>query len=240
MTMFYVYGIVDALGFCSAVPGGHEQAEVRAFPEGELAASVSETRRWPIYPSVENVWRHEQVLGALMERHAVLPMRFGTVCDRDRLACVLQRRQQPLLQNLRRVRGMVEIALRIPADTAAKSGALREEPPARDIKRPGTAHLRSRLEARRGAAIDGAHARALMQEIRDRLEYLAVEVLWDVADQPTLPIKASFLVTRDGVGDFVAGAEALASRHPDLVVGCTGPWAPYSFVGESPVAGGEL
>ncbi len=231
--MLYLYGIIDATDRCGAVPAGHDEATVTVFPEGGLAAAVSEVGRPAITPSAENVWRHEKVLGALMERHAVLPMRFGTICDGDKLISLLRRRQQPLLEDLCRVRGTVEIALRISANPVGTSAVSCETPVVRDVDMPGTAYLRARRDLRQGVAI------ADVEEVRHGLTGLSVETLWEAADEPALPLKASFLIAKCGLGDFIAEAKALAARYPDLVISCTGPWAPYSFVGESVGADGE-
>jgi hypothetical protein len=46
-------------------------------------------------------------------------------------------------------------------------------------------------------------------------------------------LRASYLVESDQVDEFAALVRDLQQTNPDLTVSCTGPWAPYSFVGAS-------
>ena len=66
--------------------------------------------------------------------------------------------------------------------------------------------------------------------ILSRLKTLSAEATWYRGHELPLLFKASFLIARAGLREFVDTAEALASRHGEVVVRCTGPWAPYSFV----------
>ena len=239
MTKVCVYGVTDARELGSPGPLGQGGAAVTAFPVGGLAALVSDAAEAEVEPTVENVWRYEQVLAGLMERHAVLPMRFGTVCEPDRLASVLEARRESLSATLDRVRGKVEIAIRLSDAPSAVRDPIARSPGAGRIGRPGTAYLMARMgDCHEGEAM-GDRARPAVREIRDRLNRLSVETVWDEPAEPRAPIKASCLIWRDSLSDFVQAVQALAARHRDVTVSCTGPWAPYSFVGKSVADGDE-
>jgi hypothetical protein len=45
-------------------------------------------------------------------------------------------------------------------------------------------------------------------------------------------VSESYLVSRDAVEPFVAQVKLLQSHNRELPLSCTGPWGPYSFVGE--------
>lgn len=242
--MLYVYGIVAMPESCNGIPRGHGGAPVSHLAGGDLAAVVSAWEQTAIHASVENVWRHERVLRAIMERHAVLPMRFGTIVSApDRILSILARRRRQLVEDLRRVGGKVEIALRVSYDA---SGTRSVEPERRRNGAPGTAYLQAKMDRLHRTAAMRRRVCAASQSIRDRLDRLPVDSVWDFeagtpvpADGPGVsPVKASYLVTRDGLADFVDTVAEIAEQHSDLRITCTGPWAPYSFVGGSAAAAG--
>ena len=228
--MLHVYGIIDGSEIRATVPSGHHRARVTAHAVGDLAAAVSAATRPDIAATVENVRRHDRVLDALMERHAVLPMRFGITAQGDRLADALARRRPALCRALRRVRGKVEIAVRVFSTRPAATAEIPAPCDAANGRSSGTAYLTSRMAERRRSAPLRAGSRAAVVSVLAGLEALSADALWDREGAPTLPVEASFLIAREAVPAFVDRAEALAARDRDLAVSCTGPWAPYSFV----------
>ena len=228
--MLYVYGIIDGSEIRTTPPLGHHRSSVMALPVGGLAAAVSDATASDIVPTVENVWRHDRIVDALMARQAVLPMRFGSTACRDRLAAALERRRGTLRRMLDRVSGRVEIAVRV-VSTLPESPVRSGTPDQRgEAWSSGTDYLRSRMARQGRSAPACTDGRAVAASILARLETMSADVVWGRGDARTLPVEASFLIARHGVGDFVDTAETLASRNPELAVNCTGPWAPYSFV----------
>ncbi len=231
----YVYGIVDSPSFEAAL-SGHDGADVFSIASGDLAAAASELSH-DIAPAPLNVWRHEQVLEALMQQHAVLPLRFGTlVADRDTLCDELRRMHPALTRDLGRVRGKVEFALRvsnignIDADGPL---ALDCRPKGDDAQplRPGTGYLRARAELLRERTIREDAARRVERMLRLHLDPSADEAVWRIdAAARSATLIASCLVGRDHISRFVGAIDDVRDRHPRLKVTCTGPWAPYSFV----------
>ncbi len=230
--MLYVYGIIDGSEIRTTIPRGHHRSSVAALPVGGLAAAVSDVAQSDmVAPTADNVCRHDQVLDALMERHAVLPMRFGTTAHRGRLTTALEMRQLALCCALQRVSGMVEIAVRVLTNLPAVAVPIRHHPYEKDGARSsGTAYLRSRMADRRQSAPHCELREAVAMSVLSRLETLSAEATWDRGHELPLLFKASFLIASEGVREFVDTAEALALRHGEVVVRCTGPWAPYSFV----------
>src|SRR5262249_19300166 len=114
MTMLYVYGLVDSPSLDGTPLKGHEGASVFAVRCGDCAAAASHLSRHTIAPRPRNVWLHERVLNTLMRRHSVLPLRFATIVpDVDMLRDRLRPMHHALADDLRRLRGKVEFALRI-------------------------------------------------------------------------------------------------------------------------------
>ncbi|MDP2740002.1 MAG: GvpL/GvpF family gas vesicle protein [Pseudorhodobacter sp.] len=233
MTRLYVYGIVGATRFADPLPQGHDAAPVFALVSGDLAVAVSCLERAAVEAAAANVWRHEKVLSALMARHAVLPVRFGTIAaGAAELLEGIGKRQGQLLKDLARLDGKVEIALRIsakqPEATAQVAG------PA--ITR-GTAYLQARQQSLCGTDATRLSVQEVRRAIRTGLDPLLVEAVWPTDEPQVLPIRASCLVKRADVARFVQAVDDIAARSSDTRVTCTGPWAPYSFVGQSGVAG---
>ena len=89
--MLYVYALVDADGRGPRPTGtGHDGAGLCVVARGEVAAICSRHEHIDLPVDREHLWRHERVAEALMDDHAVLPVRFGTtVADDDALAAML-------------------------------------------------------------------------------------------------------------------------------------------------------
>jgi len=233
MTRLYIYGIVGATSFADPLPAGHEEVPVFALVSDELAVAVSCLERATVEVSGANVWRHEKVLSALMARHAVLPVRFGTIAAgaAELLEDIGKRRGQ-LLKDLARLEGKVEIALRIlakhPETTAPQADA---------AITLGTAYLLARRQSLCGTDATRLSVQEVSRAIRAGLDPLLAESVWPTDEPQVLPIRVSCLVKRGDLARFLQTVDDIAACNSDTRVTCTGPWAPYSFVGQSGVAG---
>ena len=179
MTMLYVYGVVDSSSLGGSPLTGHDAASVFAVACGDCAAAASNLSRRTIVPGPGSVWLHEQVLEALMRRHAVLPLRFGTLVPdaemlRNRLAAMLP----TLSDDLRRLRGRVEFALRVTGvDTECLRAGDAAEPSDARTPSPGTRYLRERAERRRHRIAFEDAARCTERALRQHLDPTA-EAPW--------------------------------------------------------------
>jgi hypothetical protein len=154
---------------------------------------------------------HERVVETLMRQRAVLPTRFGTTLpDEDALANVLRRRARSFREGLDRVRGCVEIGVRVRWEAAGEPAA------------EGSDYLAGRRgelrEARRAVAV-----------VHRPLARLARASSWSTPAAGGL-LAAAYLVPADDVRRFAAEAQGVQDADPALDVSCTGPWPPYSFV----------
>jgi Gas vesicle synthesis protein GvpL/GvpF len=111
---------------------------------------------------------------------------------------------------LARVDGCVELAVRVALPAAERR------------PRSGHDYIAAKIDARRS-----------FDQVLAPLESLAADARRGGAGaEPVLT--ASYLVARDDVQRFADELRDVQERHPQLAVSCTGPWAPYSFVGEDP------
>lgn len=226
--MIYAYSIGDPAASAPPDRRGLGGAVLRTLEIAGLAAVYSRHRTLRPRPSPELVLAHERVVEALMARGAALPLRFGTVLDReDQLAAAVEERQDELRGALERVRGHVELGVRVMRPDEPGSGARsREVGLGRAVDgTSGRAYLLARAaEHRRADQAAGAIHRPLAR----------LAAASSVRDQPRPPavMVAAYLVDVGRIDDFRARAEELAARHDDLALVVTGPWPPYNFAAE--------
>jgi hypothetical protein len=220
--VIYAYAIVEST---AADPPprmrGLGGAALRATFADGLAAVFSRHRTLRARRSPEAMWTHERVVEALMERGAVLPMRFGTTfADEEALAAALADRSEEFLTRLDRVRGRVELGVRAvqppeaPANEVASASA--EGSTGREYL------LRKLHEVRRGEQAAAA--------LHEPLAALAAGARQQRVRAPGEVLRAAYLVDRTAVPDFRQRVERLQRAHPGTAILCTGPWPPYSFV----------
>lgn len=236
--MPYVYGILDAPCLGPVTIRGYGGEWVYPISSGELTVAVSDLRRAEIEPSEESVWCHERVLETLMERHAVLPARFGLIAIADQLLPILRDRRKELLQNLELVRGKAEMALRLSRNRSDPDSSPQAKPASTSKAGLGTAYLEARMEGLHRSEERRDWARDAERAMRSRLDRFSADSVWDVAEGQALSVKASYLTRREDISAFVKVVEEISRSYLDIRVTCTGPWAPYSFVNVQAMAGG--
>jgi Gas vesicle synthesis protein GvpL/GvpF len=182
---------------------------LRAVTCDGLTALCAPAESRPLTPEV--LWRHEELVEALMEQRDLLPVRFGTlVPDEEAAARAVAERREELVTALERVRGAVELAVR----------AQPREPEQAQPQRGETGRDYMRAKARRTQAARLLH---------EPLAFLARDSV--VHTSPEL-LRAAYLVDREALDGFVSLVRRLQAAHPSLSVVCTGPWPPFSFVEE--------
>lgn len=259
--MLYVYAIVDSHRF-ETIPGeGHEAGDVAPLPCGAFAAAVSVISAGTIEATPQSVWRHERVLERLMQDHAVLPLRFGAICrDADALREYLPYSADGHRNDLERVRGKVEIALRIVEDDrhVELPGGCLERDRVRATNRQtekavpgildasnddkpagrGAAYLRARLQRLHGDMAKEDRAKRFGRMLRRELDAVLNDVVCAPPADASAGYHVSCLVERGRVAAFADALDRFRGDHPQFEVSCTGPWAPYSFVAAAPLCGG--
>ena len=197
--MIELYAITD-----HPTPPLPQVAPLRLVATGDLAAICAPAGDDGV--SADALWRHEAVVEALMEQRDLLPVRYGTrFDDEDAAARAVEARRDDLAMALDRVRGAVELSLRVIEPGAPQAG-------------DGASYLRDRRrqeDARRALHEPlAAVARAAMtRPSPDRSELL----------------RAAYLVDRDAVEQVTGLIAQLQAANPTLRLLCTGPWPAYSF-----------
>jgi hypothetical protein len=179
-----------------------------------IEAVVSVLAGGSIEPSEESVLAHARVVDELAASNdAVIPARFGRgFVNREALRTGVVDRQDELQAALERVRGCVELGLRVLAPA--------EEPAATPAT--GRDFMVDRLERSRRDEIAA-------EELHAPLAAIAKEATKSLRATPQLFLSAAYLVPRGDVERFREAVRAEQEEHPDLSFACTGPWPPYSF-----------
>ena len=209
--MIYVYAITES---SAPVPtgSGFGGAPLRLTRSASVAALYSTHQAVERSPQRESLLQHEHVVEAAMRQGPALPARFGTtfVSD-DSLLLAVERAGDRLRRGLQRVRGCVELAVRVGLPERRRAAP-----------RDGRGYLQAKLADQREVEAISAATLAPLSE-------LAVCARSEANRADGNVLRASYLVHKDEVDRFADEVRLLDDRHPGLWLSCTGPWPPYSF-----------
>jgi hypothetical protein len=225
--------------YCVLPPGspppddlfGIQDSPVRGHDVEGLTVWVSPADRRPALELAAVSRHHEVVQAALGE--AVVPLRFGAWApDLDAMRGQIRDVAAGLDAALRRLRGRIELGLRIVSVDPATGGAVTSdgrEPPSLDGEGSGRAYLEAISEQRRLRAVRRRAQDHLAGRLRAFVGDMAVDQRVRYLSPPEL-LSAAHLVEREREGCYRERAAAFAeAEQAALVVHVTGPWVPYSF-----------
>jgi hypothetical protein len=216
---------------------GNEPGEVHTVHYQELAAVVSDTPIDVFDATRENVLAHERVNEAVMRKHTVIPMSFGTVFKtRDDILELLRAAYDAFHDVLNKMQDKVEFGLKVLWD---RDVMIREiERQDENVRR-----LRNEISSQKGstyfarmqygrlvdAALEGLTER-YVTEIFEQLRPVAVASRANKPIGDKMIMNAAFLVTRAQETAFDAKVKEIGVRYDKLDFKYTGPWPPYNFV----------
>src|SRR5438046_5513397 len=203
--MIYVYAVIEPIDAPLPPIGGHEDRPVEIARVASVAAAYTQYAPQSIPPTRENVWRHEVAIETLMRDRTVLPARFGTTFgELSQLETSLSHQADALAANLDRVRGCVELGLRVlwtpptPTDGQPVNG---DAPPAGS----GRAYMAARLAEERGDARARTDAERISRELHDdALASLAREATKRILPTQDVMMTAAYLIARDRAGELTS------------------------------------
>jgi len=222
--VLHVYAIANS----PATPEltGLDGAELRVVGDRAPYAMVSEHDRLSSELREEDLWAHEAVVEASMDRATVLPMRFdGAIAEEAELRRILERRRDEFESLLAAVRGAVELGVRAQLPDDEEDEASGEDSGWGEGGGPGTAYLLARGRHRRRAADAVTRIHEPLAALSRQSRRSAVGL------RPGL-FKAAYLVDHDRVDAFRAQVDVLDSELGSGQIVCTGPWPPYGFSSE--------
>jgi hypothetical protein len=234
--MIYLYAVTDRPELPLPIESGLEGAPLASMAYQEIAAVVSPLDTASVQAAEAHLWQHEAVVEALMVNRSVLPVRFGTVlADETAAQSALERHSTRFMADLARVRGRVELGLRVlwkseagPSPVAGPCHA--EKTHGERSCGDGWAYMLTRLEEERHLQARKRQAETLAADIHAPLARLGADSTQQVLVTPYLLLTAAYLVAQGQVVAFQREVEAVRKAYPDLDFLCTGPWPAYSFV----------
>jgi hypothetical protein len=202
-----------------------DAAPVRALDAAGVSAWVSDTPNASMSPSVARARVHDDVVRDAMARATPVPARFGQVlADDAALAQWIDERRESLVESLARVRGCVEMSVRIllAGHDAAPGQAPRES---------GSAYLRWVRERQQTRQSVTDQAEFLRRGVARAVEEAGVvrEVRWATVAPGARSLEAAHLVPRDLVARHREVVRSAVERDHRMKVMVSGPWAPYTF-----------
>ncbi len=201
---------------------------------------------------------HHYVIDAAARLFPLLPVRLATVYSGDAaLRSALAEHNAQLVDSLHRVGGRVEWGVKAYAAPEAAAGSqpgAKPDNPAPDLadaetgkdlapgSGAGLAYLKRRRTQLNAARESKTNALNIAQAIHADLTAKANDTRLHPPQSPQLSgirqpmlLNAAYLLdAADGVS-FTAAVAGQATAHPELRIELTGPWPPYSFVGDDDV-----
>ncbi|MGW0565221.1 GvpL/GvpF family gas vesicle protein [Streptomyces sp. NPDC003016] len=192
---------------------------------------------------------HEAVVGALTTVTCPVPLRLATVCvDDSGVRRLLDTGRDRFVQTLERLDGRVEWGIKVYAepDPAPEAEPAREPSEAPQAQAAAAApttgrdYLRQRLSRRRARESVWERADALSRGLHAELSLRAEAAALHRPQDARLSeasgqniLNAAYLVPRESSEEFVEEVGRLTPKDRGVRVELTGPWAPYSFAGQS-------
>jgi Gas vesicle synthesis protein GvpL/GvpF len=230
----YLYCLSDELGEAGlAGVRGLDEEPARLFTHEGLAAVVSRFDEAPAAVTREHVLAHNRVNSQVLAAVTPLPFRFGTLTDEPRLAAYLRERGPDLRAALARVRGCVEMSVKLMEKSGVRSreSEVESEAGVADFGAAGAGTAFLLKKRREMLGEEGARRRAEEEAawLASGVCELARETAARLSPSEAIIVRAAHLVERARVDEYRARLRALAAERRDLRLLTSGPWPPYSF-----------
>ncbi|MDD5332571.1 MAG: GvpL/GvpF family gas vesicle protein [Rhodoferax sp.] len=236
----YLYAIADAVESHPVYGNiGINGAPVYVISQGPLAAVVSDITEKRIRPERKNLAAHNVVIKRLMEETTVLPVAFGTIAASNKaLLNILKQNGSTFVEQLDKVRGKVELGLRVVLDVPNIFEYMVTHHP--DLAELRDAMLGKQHGPSQNDKIEmGRLFDHLLTQDREQHAETVMEVLGprcvDVKQNPSREEKEvmhlACLVERGAQKAFEDGVFDAANRFDNnFSFDFNGPWAPHHFV----------
>lgn len=236
----YLYAIVDGSSDGRTFEfSGLDGLAVHTIGDGAAAAIVSDLPNQKLRPERRRLAAHHAVLKELMAEYTVLPMAFGLMADGpEAVRRILRLNHDAIAEQCHRVRGRVEMGLRVCWDVANifeymiglhdELRALRDQ-----VFRGGrTPSQDDKIDL--GRAFDrllSASRDAHLQRVTGALQSHATEIRSNPPRTEREVLNLACLVESDKQQAFEQGVLLVARRFDNnFSFDINGPWPPHNFV----------
>jgi Gas vesicle synthesis protein GvpL/GvpF len=203
----------------------------------EIAAVVSEFDDEKAAVTRENVLAHERIVRRVLVETTPLPFRFGTIVSEARLQSYLNSQHASLRAQLARVRGCVEMSVKV----IWKPEAIRHEDENLDAqveivgeagqttRGSGTAFLAAKRREILGDETLKARAEELSAWLASCLGDAVRESVVSLQPSESLVLSAAHLVERARLDEYREALRQARRERSELHFLTSGAWPPYSF-----------
>ena len=230
----YLYCLSDELdvGVTLSVAGIAE-AVARVVELGAIKAVVSDVQTLPVRVTKENVLAHERVIDCVMAQTTPLPFRFGSVVKPDELQRYIASNEDSLRALLDRVRGAVEMSVKILWDRESAGGE-RANTGLDDLGKaegagPGLSFLLAKQKQMAGREELKIKAGEIASWLDEGLGRLVREKVVTLNPADVMVVRAAHLVERGLVAEYRERVNSLCRERNYLRFLTSGAWPPYSF-----------
>ncbi|MEU0331738.1 GvpL/GvpF family gas vesicle protein [Streptomyces sp. NPDC006193] len=212
-------------------------AVVSTVPEADFSEEALKAHLEDLDWLAATARAHQGVIDALTTVTTPLPLRLATVFrDDSAVRTMIEAREDDFRRLLDRLAGRVEWGVKVylepePAEPVPAAAAK----PA-----SGRDYLRRRRERSHAQEERWQRAEAFSRSLHERLAARAEDVRLHPPQNPTLSgaagqnvLNAAYLVPRRQSEEFVELVDRTKDEAPGIRVELTGPWAAYSFTGET-------
>ena len=218
----YVYCVTEGLDEAPEKLQGIGGNAVRVFKTENFSLLVSDFGGATVPVDRQNALVHAAVVKSVLDRTTPLPFRFGMLLTEEQLREYLTARRDALLANLARVRGCVEMNVKIIADVQEDQA---QEVENQGTDKPGTLFL---LKKRR-EIVGSEEAKEVAGWLEGVLREYVREKSFKANVTSQLLLSAAHLVERSAVKNYRLTLKEAQRERPELKFLVSGPWPPYSF-----------
>ncbi|MET7454307.1 GvpL/GvpF family gas vesicle protein [Streptomyces sp. NPDC005574] len=211
-------------------------AVVSHVPEGDFAEEALHAHLEDLDWLTDTARAHQGVIDALTVVTTPLPLRLGTVFrDDSGVRVMMEEREADFRDTLDRLAGRVEWGVKVYAETEPERAARPAAKPA-----SGRDYLMQRRQHARASDDRWQKAEEFASRLHAELSSFAEDARLHAPQNPALSgasgrnvLNAAYLVPREASEEFVELVDRTKDDVPGLRVELTGPWAAYSFAGDS-------
>ncbi|MEU2537348.1 GvpL/GvpF family gas vesicle protein [Streptomyces iakyrus] len=211
-------------------------AVVSHVPERDFAEEPLRRHLEDLDWLTETARAHQGVIDALTSVTTPLPLRLGTVFrDDSGVRMMIEAREEDFLRTLDRLEGRVEWGVKVYAESEPQESAQPAQKPA-----SGRDYLRQRRMQTRSHEEMWQKAEEFSTRLHQELSAFAEDSRMHPPQNPALSkatgrnvLNAAYLVPRANSEEFVELVDRTKGEVPGMRIELTGPWAAYSFAGET-------
>jgi len=235
----------DELNACAIQSvAGIAEAVPRMVDLGAIKAVVSDVQIQQVIVTKDNVLAHERVIDFVMAQTTPLPFRFGSVVTAAELQTYVASNEDRLLALLDRVRGAVEMSVKIIWDRDAVRSQRAETRSEGHLigdhlieghlinaegAGPGARFLLAKRQEIMGERDLKSRADEIASWLDEGLRGLVREKVIILNPADALVVSAAHLVERGRVAEYRERVNSLGRHRNDLRFLTSGAWPPYSF-----------